>query len=63
MFGGHIDQYDYHYVGLDFDILTAFLGQAKFQRVKHVEDLGVFQDTSTLRLKGVPISLNVIAFK
>ena len=63
MFGGHIDQYDYHYVGLDFDILTAFLGQAKFKRVKHVEDLGVFQDTSTLRLKGVPISLNIIAFK
>jgi predicted SAM-dependent methyltransferase len=63
MFGGHTDQYDYHYVGLDFDILTAFLGQAKFRRVEQVMDLGVFRDTSLLRVAGVLISLNVIAFK
>jgi len=63
MFGGHTNQYDYHYVGLDLDILSNFLGQAKFQRVKLVEDLGVFKDTSLLRVAGVPISLNVIAFK
>ena len=63
MFGGHTDQYDYHYVGLDIDILTAFLGQAKFHKFKLVEDLGVFKDTSLLRVAGVPISLNVIAFK
>jgi len=63
MFGGHTDQYDYHYVGLDFDILTAFLGQAKFRRVEQVADLGVFRDTSLLRVAGVLISLNVIAFK
>jgi len=63
MFGGHTNQYDYHYVGFDLDILTAFLSQAKFQRVKPVEVLGVFNDTSLLRVGGVLISLNVIAFK
>jgi predicted SAM-dependent methyltransferase len=63
MFGGHIDPYDYHYVGLDFEILTAFLSEAKFRNPKQVEELGVFKDTSLLRVAGIPISLNVIAVK
>ena len=63
MFGGHIDQHDYHYVGFDFEILTAFLSQAKFRNSKRVEDLGVFKDTSILRVAGILISLNVIAVK
>jgi predicted SAM-dependent methyltransferase len=63
MFGGHTDQHDYHYVGFDFDILTTFLCQAKFEKPKQVEDFGVFKDTSLLRVAGVPISLNVIASK
>jgi len=63
MFGGHIDQYDYHYVGLDVDILSSYLVQAGFRKLEKVEDFGVFKDTSLLRVAGVPISLNVIAFK
>ena len=63
IFGGHMDQYDYHYVGLDVDILSSYLGQAGFRKLEKVEDFGVFKDTSLLRVAGVPISLNVIAFK
>ena len=63
MFGGHTNEYDYHCVGLYPDIMNGFLAEAGFQRVKQVEDLGVFKDTSLLRVGGVLISLNVIAFK
>lgn len=63
MFGGHIDQHDYHYVGLDLEILTSFLAQAKFRNPTRVGELGIFKDTSSLRFAGVPISLNVIAVK
>lgn len=63
IFGGHIDQYDYHYVGLDIDILSCYLFQAGFRKLEKVEDFGVFKDTSLLRVAGVPISLNVIASK
>lgn len=63
MFGAHADQHDYHYVGLDFDILQYFLGQAKFRKLKRVENLGVFEDTSLFRVAGILISLNVIVFK
>ena len=63
MFGGHTDQYDYHYTGLDFDILTRFLAQAGFQKTKQVENLGIFKDSSLCRVGDVLISLNVIAVK
>ena len=61
--GGHCDQNDYHQVGFDFEILQNFLGVAGFKRMKRVERLGVFQDTSYLCVDGTPISLNVVAYK
>lgn len=63
MFGGHVDRYDYHYVGLDFDILTSLLKMAKFRGCKRVEAFDIFDDTSKFRFAGVLISLNVIAYK
>ena len=63
MFGGHMDPYDYHCVGFDFDILNAFLNEAKFRNIRPVETLDVFQDTSLLRVGGALISLNVVAVK
>ena len=63
MFGGHVDQYDYHSIGLDFDILRPLLYEAGFKKVERVESLGIFNDSSTFRFKGAPVSLNVIAFK
>ena len=63
MFGGHADQYDYHYVGLDLDILIIFLTEAGFQKILKVEAFGIFKDASICCVDNIPISLNVIAFK
>jgi len=63
IFGGHIDQYDYHMVGLNQEFLASFLLHAGFSDLKIVEDFGIFDDTSTLKVLGVPISLNIEAQK
>ena len=63
MFGGHVGQYDYHYVGLYFEILNSFLTEAGFQKVLKVKYFSIFDDASRLCLEGIPISVNVIAFK
>ena len=62
-FGGQIDPDDFHHVGLSFEILGDFLRRAGFSRVERVGEFGLFEDTSTLKVNGVPISLNVIAYK
>jgi len=63
MFGGQMDEYDYHFVGLNFESLADFLLAAGFAQVTRVDELGVFQDSSTLDFRGVKISLNVVAVK
>jgi len=63
MFGGQIDPHDYHYVGLNWEFLGEYLWAAGFRNIERVQDFGVFDDTSTLKFGGVPISLNVKAVK
>lgn len=63
MFGGHVDEYDYHVVGLNFEFLTHFLHQSGFTNIRQVKEFGIFSDTSTLQFGGVPISVNVVAEK
>jgi predicted SAM-dependent methyltransferase len=63
MFGGHVDRYDYHVVGLDQDFLAAFLAEAGFDNLRRVTSFGFFKDTSEMLFKGIPISLNVVAEK
>ena len=63
MFGGHVDEHDYHKVGFNFPVLSYFLTQAGFTDITRVDDLGVFNDTSRFVTHGVAISLNVIARK
>jgi predicted SAM-dependent methyltransferase len=63
IFGGHIDKYDYHLVGLNEEFLGYFLRLAGFPHVDRVERFGMFNDTSDIQVRGVPISLNVIATK
>lgn len=63
MFGGHVDRYDYHMVGFDQDILVDFLAAAGFVDFVRMSEFGLFQDTSTMRYGGIPISLNVLAHK
>ncbi len=63
MFGGHTDKYDYHQVGLNQEFLASFLLHAGFSNLKIVENFGIFNDTSTLKVLGIPISVNIEAQK
>lgn len=63
MFGGHVDEYDVHMVGLNMEFLVAYLEQAGFTEIARVEEFGLFDDSSSLRLAGNLISLNVEAVK
>jgi predicted SAM-dependent methyltransferase len=63
IFGGHIDRYDYHLVGLNEEFLTGYLHAGGFTGMRRVTGFGLFEDTSSLELHGTPISLNMIAIK
>lgn len=63
IFGGQIDPFDFHKVGLNWQILCDFLGRARFGSARRVESFGLFQDCSTIMFAGHSISLNVEATK
>jgi predicted SAM-dependent methyltransferase len=63
IFGGHVDQYDYHLVGLNDELLADLLSKTGFTDIRRVAELGLFEDTSKLIFCGVPISLNMTAVK
>ncbi len=63
IFGGHIDKHDYHLVGLNEEFLTGYLHASGYTGMRRVPEFGLFDDTSTLTLKNIPISLNMIAIK
>ncbi|MEA5417047.1 class I SAM-dependent methyltransferase [Synechococcus sp. BA-132 BA5] len=61
MFGGHVDSYDYHLVGLNQEFLQEFLLSTGYKQIERVHSLGFFRDTSEMEFKGVRISLNMVA--
>ena len=61
IFGGHVDKHDYHLVGLDEEMLTAYLRQAGFANIRRVAEFGLFEDSSSMVYAGKAISLNMIA--
>jgi len=63
MFGGQVDEYDVHKVGLDFDTLAIYLNEVGFKDYKRVSEFNLFSDCSTISYLGYSISLNVIATK
>jgi predicted SAM-dependent methyltransferase len=63
MFGGRTTEYDVHYVGLNFEFLSEYLQDAGFRVIQRVAEFGLFKDASSLRFRGVLISLNVEARK
>ena len=63
MFGGQIDDYDFHYFGWNFEFLNDYLMSSNFSKVERVNSFGLFEDTSNYKPYGFPISLNVIAYK
>ena len=59
IYGGQIDQWDFHKCGFSFDLLVGALEPCGFREIRRVSSFGIFQDTSDLRFLGTPISLNV----
>ena len=63
IFGGHVDRYDYHLIGLNDEFLEYYLSSAGFIDMRRVSGFGLFADASILNLKDIPISLNMVARK
>lgn len=63
IFGGHIDRYDYHVVGLNEEFLSEYLKAAGYINIRKVQEFGLFEDTSSMQFMGTAISLNMIAEK
>jgi predicted SAM-dependent methyltransferase len=63
IYGGRTTPYDVHYCGFDINILGTFLDHAGFRQIERVQNFGLFNDTSELRLSNEPISLNMVARK
>ncbi len=63
MFGGQIDAFDFHYVGLTDEFLVDMLGPLGFSDIYRVPEFGLFKDTSSMLFKGVAISLNMVAVR
>ena len=63
MFGGQMDDFDFHYFGWNFQFMNEFLLKAGFKKIERVKSFSLFNDTSDYAPYGPPISLNVIAYK
>ena len=63
MFGGQIDDFDFHYFGWNYQFMNEFLKKAGFKKIERVKSFSLFKDTSDYAPYGPPISLNVIAHK
>lgn len=63
MFGGQMDAHDFHKVGMTEEFMTDYLQVAGFQSIERVETFDLVADTSTLKLAGVAVSLNMQAVK
>jgi len=63
IFGGQIDEFDFHYFGWDMSIIDHFFKDVGFEKIERVKSFSLFNDTSEYNFHGVPVSLNVIAYK
>ena len=63
MFGGQVDEHDFHYFGWNFEFLHDYLNNTGFTKIDRVSSFSLFNDTSDYKPYGFPISLNVIAIK
>ena len=63
IYGGQVDEFDFHYFGWNMPLLETFFKDAGFTKFERVKSFSLFNDTSEFSFNGVPISLNVIAYK
>jgi predicted SAM-dependent methyltransferase len=63
IYGGHVNQYDIHHIGLTADMLGGLLQGAGFSRIQRRDKLDLFADQSQHCHNGQFISLNMVAVK
>ena len=63
IYGGQIDDYDFHKVGLTWENLVPMLEAAGFSDSRRVGEFDIFDDYSSARVDGQLISLNVETVK
>lgn len=63
VYGGQLNEHDFHKCGFTIETLSAVLEQAGFKNIRRVESFGMFRDCSEIRFIGQPISLNLEATK
>jgi predicted SAM-dependent methyltransferase len=63
IFGGHVNEQDFHLAGLNQEFLENYLQEAGFRLMRKVDEFRIFPDTSSMRFKDVLISLNMVARK
>jgi predicted SAM-dependent methyltransferase len=63
IYGGQMDNYDFHYMGYWKDLLFRLLKNIGFSSYQKVDSFNIFNDTSELKINGRLISLNIIATK
>lgn len=63
IFGGHVNKYDYHFVGLNEEFLSLFLGRVGYENIRKVDSFDLFDDSSNMKFKDAAISVNLIAEK
>ena len=60
LFGGQKNVWDVHYMGFDSEILTLLLRESGFCNIReYAGGFGIFSDTTTLTVRGKPVSLNI----
>lgn len=63
MFGGQSNDYDFHQVGFDFEIISLYLRTNGFENIRRIESFEIFSDSSNKIHAGRKISLNIEAYK
>jgi len=63
MYGGQINEFDYHYFGWNIEFMSYYLNSVGFKKLERVDAFGFFQDTSYFAPYGMKISLNISCFK
>jgi protein O-GlcNAc transferase len=63
LFGKHENSVDFSKTGFDEQILGEYLRRAGFYSLQRIENFGICNDSSTVRIQGIPASLNMVAMK
>jgi SAM-dependent methyltransferase len=59
IYGGQMDDWDFHKAGFDEETLAYRLTGHRFTAIRRVQSFGLFDDTTTFKMFGMPISLNL----